>query len=409
MNLLADATDYEMLVSVGTFIAKVALSLAFLLIPALLLKTAARFTEKKHVTIGNAYGVTFVIVFLHGMIKGAIGLWGSYVGKEYIAAIPKSTLLTVGIVVISLLFLVYSWFIASSFEISFLGGIRVFLGAILIVVTPFVLLLGPAFFQIAMMPVPVVQPDVNQPLQGAPEQPPDFAPRVDLPRRVLPGTQGNRALQPQPAQQPPINPPQRVRHRQNYPITLPVPNGFVRLTSDVPVVPGTRVRACWARTWYGLTVKEVNEDDTLFVSWDDHSSAWDGDMPRDQLIILESVVEELRENASSEKTTEEDPQDTANDPESSPTTDSEKSSPSKSTPEKETDKFRVILLEAGNNSLQVAKIFGKYQKLELGDALEFVRNPPLTISKDLTKTEAKDIAAEFEKLKAKVSIELQTE
>ena len=79
-----------------------------------------------------------------------------------------------------------------------------------------------------------------------------------------------------------------------YAITIPLPKDARLLPVDLEVEPGTALAACWANKWQPLTVIRQNDDGTVRVRWNEWSSGFDSDLPRDQLIIEKKVARQLR-------------------------------------------------------------------------------------------------------------------
>lgn len=90
-----------------------------------------------------------------------------------------------------------------------------------------------------------------------------------------------------------------ARRLKSYPIQIAVPPDSVVVSDDMPIKAGTPVSVCYARTWRPLTVLDVNDDSTLYIAWDGYNSGWNSNMARDQLIVKKTVLEKLKQEASS--------------------------------------------------------------------------------------------------------------
>ena len=85
------------------------------------------------------------------------------------------------------------------------------------------------------------------------------------------------------------------RRLQNYPIEIDLPKGAQVVADDLPLEVGAPLAACWGRKWSPIKVLGVNDDGTVQVRWEEYGSPWDGDMPRDQLIVQDKTVRKLKQ------------------------------------------------------------------------------------------------------------------
>lgn len=435
MHILAQSAGYEAGRNLGAGLAGIVIGLLLLMIPAFVLKFSAKILEKTDVTFGNAYGVAFVMSFVWGCITIGVRIWATVVGKEYAREIVSQYGWLILSVLLLSAFVIDVWLVAASFEISYVGGLKVVLAPLLMVFLPFTLLLGPAIYQRAMNST--TEPNVAQGFPQQPGIPPAMPPRLNIPIQPppaqsspprslnlnLPDKAENSPLPTSPqskesAATPPralFKTPTSHRRKDNYPITIPIPTGFTRLTSSVPVKPGFRLKACWGRQWHDVTVKEVNKDDSLFIHWEKFGDGFDGDLPRNQLIISQSILKGIKAFSEDEAKTE-----NSNTPESAESSEKpeaaeqkESSSNESSTPsaddneEKQAAKFKVVITSVGKQSVQVAKAFGKLNELTLADSLEFIENVPLTLKRNLSREAADKLAREFKALGATVTVEQQ--
>lgn len=435
MHILAQSAGYEAGRNLGAGLAGIVIGLLLLMIPAFVLKFSAKILEKTDVTFGNAYGVAFVMSFVWGCITIGVRIWATVVGEEYAREIVSQYGWLILSVLLLSAFVIDVWLVAASFEISYVGGLKVVLAPLLLVFLPFTLLLGPAIYQRAMNST--TEPNVAQGFPQQPGIPPAMPPRLNIPIQPppaqsspprslnlnLPDKAENSPLPTSPqskesAATPPralFKTPTSHRRKDNYPITIPIPTGFTRLTSSVPVKPGFRLKACWGRQWHDVTVKEVNKDDSLFIHWEKFGDGFDGDLPRNQLIISQSILKGIKAFSEDEAKTE-----NSNTPESAESSEKpeaaeqkESSSNESSTPsaddneEKQAAKFKVVITSVGKQSVQVAKAFGKLNELTLADSLEFIENVPLTLKRNLSREAADKLAREFKALGATVTVEQQ--
>ena len=86
------------------------------------------------------------------------------------------------------------------------------------------------------------------------------------------------------------------RHK-NYHIDIKLPENSSLVPSDLKVEYGTALAACRSDKWCPLTALHENEDGSILVRWDELTSGFDCNMTRDQLVIENAVVEELRRKA----------------------------------------------------------------------------------------------------------------
>ncbi|MBN8604241.1 MAG: hypothetical protein J0M26_24720 [Planctomycetes bacterium] len=76
-----------------------------------------------------------------------------------------------------------------------------------------------------------------------------------------------------PAFTPPASPTQQENQKyrlKRYPIDIGLPLGYTLVGADTVVAAGTKLKACYARSWSPVTVVESNEDGTITCSWDDY-------------------------------------------------------------------------------------------------------------------------------------------
>ena len=440
MFILADQAAYDLgkaTFNSGAFVIVPTLFFLALLIPAAFLKLMARWLEKVEVSLGTAYATQFLIF--------AVGI-GLSIGFTFLGhSFGYGFMQFLAYVRIPLLFFLYSWLIANNFETSLLGGLKIFVCTGLASSIPF----GIAIVMIVMVTqflLPQLKSNrstlglgMNFPSSGPIEQPPippAMPPRLNIPIQPppaqsspprslnlnLPDKAENSPLPTSPqskesAATPPralFKTPTSHRRKDNYPITIPIPTGFTRLTSTVPVKPGFRLKACWGRQWHDVTVKEVNKDDSLFIHWEKFGDGFDGDLPRNQLIISQSILKGIKAFSEDEPKTENsntaESTETSEKPEAAEQTESssnESSTPSADKEEKQSDKFKVVITSVGKQSVQVAKAFGKLNELSLADSLEFIENVPLTLKRNLSREAADKLAREFKALGATVTVEQQ--
>ena len=60
----------------------------------------------------------------------------------------------------------------------------------------------------------------------------------------------------------------------------------------MPLLPGTKLGACYWDKWETVTVVQAHEDGSVRCKWDNWGSVYD--MSRDDLIIAEKVLDQLR-------------------------------------------------------------------------------------------------------------------
>ena len=88
----------------------------------------------------------------------------------------------------------------------------------------------------------------------------------------------------------------KIRHKQ-YVIDIQLPEDSRLVPADLKVESGTALAGCWADKWHPLTALLENPDGSIHVRWDDFSSGFDCDMTRDQLVIEDEVIQQLRQKA----------------------------------------------------------------------------------------------------------------
>jgi uncharacterized protein YodC (DUF2158 family) len=74
---------------------------------------------------------------------------------------------------------------------------------------------------------------------------------------------------------------------KRYVINIPIPPDHALVTTDEEVQVGTKLKACFAGSWYSVTVVETNNDGTITCNWDDWRS-YTYKMVREDLIIPKS-------------------------------------------------------------------------------------------------------------------------
>ena len=87
--------------------------------------------------------------------------------------------------------------------------------------------------------------------------------------------------------------------RKEYPISIALPNGFVRVPENVSVPANTKLQACYAAKWNPITVLTEANDGTLNVHWDEYSSGFDCSMARNELIISAATLSKLQSTGAS--------------------------------------------------------------------------------------------------------------
>ena len=94
--------------------------------------------------------------------------------------------------------------------------------------------------------------------------------------------------------------PKKIRHKQ-YVIDIQLPENSSLVPKDLKVENGTALAGCWADKWHPLTALLENSDGSIHVRWDNFSSGFDCDMTRDQLVIEDTVIEQLRQKEKQNK------------------------------------------------------------------------------------------------------------
>ena len=88
----------------------------------------------------------------------------------------------------------------------------------------------------------------------------------------------------------------RFRHR-SYPIDIKLPENSSLVPDDLKIVNGTALAGCSSDKWCPLTALHENPDGSILVRWNELSSSFDVNMKRDQLVIENDVIQELRRKA----------------------------------------------------------------------------------------------------------------
>ena len=86
------------------------------------------------------------------------------------------------------------------------------------------------------------------------------------------------------------------RHKKYY-IDIKLPENSSLVPGDLKVEYGTALAGCYNDKWCPLTALHENEDGSIHVRWDEFSSGFDCNMTRDQLVIENEVIENLRRKA----------------------------------------------------------------------------------------------------------------
>ncbi len=82
-----------------------------------------------------------------------------------------------------------------------------------------------------------------------------------------------------------------------YPIDIKLPQDAQIVPEDLSLPTGTALAACWANRWHPVTVISENDDGSLYVQWDEYSSAHNRNLKRSDLAIENETVLKLQTNA----------------------------------------------------------------------------------------------------------------
>lgn len=154
----------------------------------------------------------------------------------------------------------------------------------------------------ANMPVPSTQVDSNEPpkVPAFPDPAVATVPPLAMPRFSSDLTPlAPSAAEPQAAEETPAKPqpepqnrsvPDRQYSLKRYLINIPVPEDRIIVEADTVVPIGTKLQACYAKSWEFVTVVAINDDGTITCNWDNWK-AFTYKMMREDLIIDKSKAE----------------------------------------------------------------------------------------------------------------------
>lgn len=91
---------------------------------------------------------------------------------------------------------------------------------------------------------------------------------------------------------------QRNHLRRDYEIKSPIPKDCQLVPADLKIPVGTKVAACFHFDWSAATVLAENDDGTLEIDWDEHASAWNGPVARNQLIIQNKTLKKIKRDSA---------------------------------------------------------------------------------------------------------------
>jgi ribosomal protein L7/L12 len=198
---------------------------------------------------------------------------------------------------------------------------------------------------------------------------------------------------------------------QNYPIGIAIPGKATRVTKATPLEEGTKLGCSWGQRWYNVTVLDVydDEDKIVRIHWDDHGSAWDGDISRDCLIIEKKVLAALKKKQSTAASAEKEMAvaKSDGDPDDEPESEEPKGDSKARTnasPKSSDGEYELILTNVGNNRFAVIKVVVELTKLNISDAKELVENLPFPIAGSLAEEEALQWKQRIEKAGGKAEI-----
>ena len=88
--------------------------------------------------------------------------------------------------------------------------------------------------------------------------------------------------------------PAPARDLDSYPATIDPPAGSRFVPDDLIVPGGTRLQACWGRSWRDVTVLRADPGGPIEISWDGYGASWNGWLPRGDLVVRDDVAAKLR-------------------------------------------------------------------------------------------------------------------
>ncbi|MCA9095173.1 MAG: ribosomal protein L7/L12 [Planctomycetaceae bacterium] len=86
-----------------------------------------------------------------------------------------------------------------------------------------------------------------------------------------------------------------------------LPPGYVQVTKETPLVPGTRLRIYQSFKWNDLSVLGVNKDGSIHVRFIGKPENWDNDFKRSSLVISQEDLDILKEGGPKEDADEDAP------------------------------------------------------------------------------------------------------
>ncbi|MCB0097727.1 MAG: hypothetical protein KDE46_18475 [Caldilineaceae bacterium] len=86
-----------------------------------------------------------------------------------------------------------------------------------------------------------------------------------------------------------------------------IPSGYVQVTKEMSLVPGTRLRIYQSFKWNDLSVLGVNKDGSIHVRFIGKPESWDNDFKRSSLIISQEDLDILKEGGPKEDADEDAP------------------------------------------------------------------------------------------------------
>lgn len=87
---------------------------------------------------------------------------------------------------------------------------------------------------------------------------------------------------------------------KRYAINIPVPTGYEIVGPETLIEVGTKLKACYARSWSTVTVLATNDDGTLTCNWDSFPSYTYKMMREDLVVANENATEVAAESPSSQ-------------------------------------------------------------------------------------------------------------
>lgn len=177
-----------------------------------------------------------------------------------------------------------------------------------------------------------------------------------------------------------------------------LPKNAEQVTDETPLKEGTPVGGPWFDKWRDGTVKELYEDGSVRVKW---NQGGEDDVSRDDLIIDKKILAKLNRQATAEKKGDAE----ATSKKKEPTTSSKPStagiSKKKAKSDDEdgapaTEGCQVILTKAGKSKIALVKIVMEVTGFDAADAKDVLDNLPFPLKQGIDREEARRILRKIE-------------